>query len=158
TKLVLCFALIFTCLIALVCTATVAIEELRSMQDAIYEEDIPTMADLLQLSNNVGKLRASVQMLILIDDPTVKDREADQISTLAKASDAFIERLQGRFYEDAEALALFQNLKDELQSFKGKQFSKLLKEVAKSNSNDEKSELLRQRRGLFKELALLASS
>jgi PAS domain S-box-containing protein len=158
TKLIVSFGLIFTCLVALIFSASVAIAELRAMQDEIYKEDIPTMSDLLLLSNNMNKLRPAVQMAILIDDATVKDREVSEISEITESTEHVIKELQSRFRQDAEAVEVLKHLHQQMQELEGDHYTEFVQQIRKKLSEDEKNQLLHDRRGLFRELTALSSS
>jgi PAS domain S-box-containing protein len=158
TKLIVSFGLIFTCLCAVIFSASVAITELRAMQDEIYKEDIPTMADLLLLSNDMNKLRPAVQMAILIDDATVKDREVSEISEITESTERVIKELKSRFRQDAEAVAVLDHLHQQMQELEGNRFKDFVQQIRMKLSEDEKNELLHERRGLFRELTALSAS
>jgi PAS domain S-box-containing protein len=159
TKLAVGFGLIFVCLFGVIVAASVAIRALSTMQEQTYKEDVPAMSNLLLLSNNMNKLRTAVQMLILIDDTTVKDREISEINEIVTSTKRIIQELKNRFNNDPETLKVLGQLGQEMRVFEGQNFEEIVHLGTRTKlSDDEKSRLLRQRHGLFKELIGLSSS
>lgn len=158
TKLAVGFGLIIAALFAVTVVSGMAIYELRTMQDAIYKEDIPTMSDLLLLSDNMNRLEAAVQMLILIDDLTVKDREVSEISDITQSTNKILKNTEGRFQQDPEALEVLVALEKEMSPFNDPEFVNEMNLPIKPTTTDQKAALLHKRSPLFRSLKDLSAS
>src|SRR5687768_3965706 len=96
TKLFLSFACLFLFLSWLICTAESTINDLEKIQSSIFQNDIPATSDLMLLSQHIQKMRTGVQMMIIIDDTTVKDRCTYELEESLAESAQLISRLKTR--------------------------------------------------------------
>jgi signal transduction histidine kinase len=113
-KVGMSFAVIFSCLIIVLLASYSGFREIAANQEAIYENDMPASILLVTLSNNIKRLRAAEQILIMGQDPTVKDKQIEEIIEMQQENQKIFPRLKELFARDKVALDSLIHLEKEI--------------------------------------------
>ncbi|MBU6455523.1 MAG: HAMP domain-containing protein [Cyanobacteria bacterium REEB67] len=108
------FAVIFSCLIIVLLASYSGFREIAANQEAIYANDMPASILLVTLSSNIKRLRAAEQILIMGQDPTVKDKQIEEIIEMQQENQKIFPRLKELFARDKGALDSLIHLEKEI--------------------------------------------
>ena len=117
TKLSLSFGMVFLAFIAVIIAASMTLSELSLYQQGTISRDIPATEGMATLSVNLRRMKTAVQMFILLDDPTGKDKAVAEIEAVAKENEDIIEQLKDLFADDREMSELLVSIDNRLTKF-----------------------------------------
>ena len=117
TKLSLSFGLVFLAFIAVIITASLTLSEMSLYQQDSFVRDIPATEGLATLSVNMRRMKTAVQMFILLEDPTGKDKAIAEIEEVTKENAEIIEQLKELFHDDREMSELLVSIDRRLNNF-----------------------------------------
>lgn len=158
TKLLLSFGLVFLALLWIVCSASTVIGEMKTRQESILNVQLPTALDFMALSENINHMRVCVQMILLVDDSTVFDKQVDEIKSIIQQTDQLLPRLQSESRGNTKALASLNEVRDFLKDYKGSKGDQLFIRFTSARGDDsQKMSVLRQQRNAFKKILNLLS-
>lgn len=117
TKLSLSFGMVFLAFIAVIITASLTLSELSHYQQETFVRDLPATEGMATLSVNIRRLKTAVQMFILLEDPTGKDKAIAEIEEVTKENEDIIEQLRDIFQNDREMSDLLSSIDHRLSNF-----------------------------------------
>lgn len=117
TKLSLSFGLVFLAFLAVIIAASLTLSELSLYQQETLRRDIPATEGMATLSVNLRRMKTAVQMFILLDDPTGKDKAVAEIETVAKENEYIVEQLKDLLLDDREMSELLVSIDNRLKKF-----------------------------------------
>lgn len=117
TKLSLSFGMVFLAFIAVIITASLTLSEMSLYQQDSFVRDMPATEGLATLSVNMRRMKAAVQMFILLEDPTGKDKAIAEIEQVTKENEEIIEQLKELFHNDREMSELLVSIDRRLNNF-----------------------------------------
>ncbi|CAN5188182.1 hypothetical protein BH10CYA1_BH10CYA1_41300 [soil metagenome] len=151
-KLLISFGLIIFFLCLIVWTAFATILEVNKIHHAIYEKDLPVALDLMTLSENIKRMRLAGQLLLLVDDSTVEDKQMQELAEIEIENKAIINKLQSRFQREPETQLLLSKVDQSLKSFYHGGTLSLNPRTLASKSDEEKVKLLKVQRQRFRQM------
>jgi signal transduction histidine kinase len=117
TKLSLSFGMVFLAFIAVIITASLTLSELSHYQQETFVRDLPATEGMATLSVNIRRMKTAVQMFILLEDPTGKDKAIAEIEEVTKENEDIIEQLKDIFQSDREMSDLLSSIDRRLSNF-----------------------------------------
>ena len=117
TKLSLSFGMVFLAFIAVIITASLTLSEMSFYQQNAFARDIPATEGMATLSVNIRRMKAAVQMFILLEDPTGKDKAVAEIETVTQENKEIIDQLRDLFHDDREMSDLLGSIDHRLGKF-----------------------------------------
>lgn len=117
TKLSLSFGMVFLAFIAVIITASLTLSELSHYQQETFVRDLPATEGMATLSVNIRRMKTAVQMFILLEDPTGKDKAIAEIEEVTKENEDIIEQLKDIFQNDREMSDLLSSIDRRLSNF-----------------------------------------
>ncbi len=155
-KFLISFGLLLGCLGAVVCTALVTFQELNRNQHLTWSRDVPAALDLIVLSDNIRRMRAANQMIMLAYNPTVKDKQIQELQDVQEENDKIMPLLLVRFRQDPQTLDTLKRINDSLQQFYKIHAQEFTTDALSKLSDDKKTEILRMQRKRFKEMQAMS--
>jgi signal transduction histidine kinase len=150
------FASIFVCLGIVALTAYAGFREVSANQQAIYERDMPASILLTNLSYNIHRLGAVGQLLVMGQDPTVKDKQIEEIFTMQEQNQAIFAQLKQFFANDRVVLDSVSDLESEISPAYGIANKELEASLSKDYTDEERIALVKEQRKKLKGLMKLA--
>lgn len=117
TKLSLSFGMVFLAFIAVIITASLTLSELSHYQQETFVRDLPATEGMATLGVNIRRMKTAVQMFILLEDPTGKDKAIAEIEEVTKENEDIIEQLKDIFQNDREMSDLLSSIDRRLSNF-----------------------------------------
>jgi signal transduction histidine kinase len=117
TKLSLSFGMVFLAFIAVIITASLTLSELSLYQQDSFVRDLPATEGMATLSVNMRRMKTAVQMFILLEDPTGKDKAIAEIEQVTKENEEIVEQLKDIFRNDREMSDLLVSIESRLNNF-----------------------------------------
>lgn len=155
-KFTLGFIAPIACLIIAITTAYLGFKEISANQRALYEVDMPAAIMLANLSDNIQRLRLAGQILIMSQEPTVKDKQIAEIFAVRQENNRIFTSLQNFFKKDQSVLASISHMQSELEPTY-QIADQELKSAADNNLTDEdKSDMMREQRHRLANLSSVA--
>ncbi|MBX9949446.1 MAG: HAMP domain-containing protein [Candidatus Obscuribacterales bacterium] len=117
TKLSLSFGMVFLAFISVIITASLTLSELSVYQQDSFVRDLPATEGMATLSVNMRRMKTAVQMFILLEDPTGKDKAIAEIEAVTKENTEIVEQLKEIFQNDREMSDLLMSIERRLDNF-----------------------------------------
>src|SRR6185437_10083188 len=112
----------------------------------IYEKDLPVALDLMTLSENMKRMRLAGQLLMLVDDSTVEDKQMQELAEIESENKAIINKLQSRYQLEPATQSLLSKVDQSLKAFYQNGVQSLSPRMLASKSDEEKVNLLKIQR------------
>ncbi len=117
TKLSLSFGMVFLAFISVIITASLTLSDLSLYQQDSFVRDLPATEGMATLSVNMRRMKTAVQMFILLEDPTGKDKAIAEIEQVSKENEEIVEQLKEIFKNDREMSDLLVSIERRLDNF-----------------------------------------
>jgi len=117
TKLSLSFGMVFLSFISVIITASLTLSDLSLYQQDSFVRDLPATEGMATLSVNMRRMKTAVQMFILLEDPTGKDKAIAEIEQVSKENEEIVEQLKEIFNNDREMSDLLVSIESRLDKF-----------------------------------------
>lgn len=156
TKLLFSFGIVFLAFLAVIITASVTLSDLAISQEEAFQRDIPATEGMATLGVNIRRLKSGVQMLILVDDSTGKDKAIKEIESVVKENGEIVEQLTDLFEKDREMSELLVSIDRRLKRFNTRIKQVLIPIAYGSDDSDEKGQVLRDERENINEMETLS--
>lgn len=145
-KITLGFVAPIICLLIAIVTAHLGFKEISANQRALYEVDMPAAIMLASLSDNIQRLKMAGQILIMSQEPTVKDKQIEEIFALRQENNRIFNSLRTFFKKDQSVLNSLAHMQSELTPTY-QIADQELNSIAKLNLTDEaKVEMMKEQR------------
>lgn len=156
TKLLFSFGIVFLAFLAVIITASVTMADLAFSQEESFQKDIPATEGMTTLGVNIRRLKSGVQMLILVDDPTGKDKAIKEIESIVQENAEIVNQLTDLFEKDREMSELLISIDRRLKRFNTRIKQVLIPIAYGRGDTDEKSKVLRDERENINEMESLS--
>lgn len=155
-KFTLCFVAPIFCMLIAITTAFLGFKEISANQRALYEVDMPASIMLANLSDNIQRLKLSGQVLIMSQEPTVKDKQIAEIFAVRQENNRIFTSLQTFFKKDQGVLDSIALMQSELTPTY--QIADQELNSAKDNrlTDEDKTEMMREQRHRLAKLSTVA--
>lgn len=149
--------MVFLAFIAVIIAASMTLSELSVYQQGTLSRDIPATEGMATLGVNLRRMKTAVQMFILLDDPTGKDKAVAEIETVAKENEDIIEQLKDLFHDDREMSELLVSIDNRLKKFTQGINHVFTSEASQNDDVSTKTSVLRDVRENVNEMEALAN-
>lgn len=156
-KLSLSFGLVFLAFIAVIITASLTLSEMSTSQQVNFSKDIPATEGMATLGVNIRRLKSAVQMFILLDDPTGKDKAVAEIESITKENTEIVDQLAILFRNDPEMKDLLLSIDRRLDNFTQRIQDVFIPTAGEHNDLATKMQVLRDERENIGQMEALAS-
>lgn len=157
TKLTLSFGMVFLAFIAVIITASLTLSEMSLYQQSSFVRDIPATEGMATLSVNLRRMKTAVQMFILLEDPTGKDKAISEIEEVSKENEEIIEQLKDLFRDDREMTELLASINRRLNNFNQRIKTVFIPAGGENKDLSVKTSALRDERENLSQMEALAS-
>lgn len=157
TKLSLSFGMVFLAFIAVIITASLTLSELSLYQQESFVRDLPTTEGMATLSVNMRRMKTAVQMFILLEDPTGKDKAIAEIEQVTRENSEIVSQLKEIFQSDREMSDLLNSIDRRLDNFNKRIKCVFIPAGCQTKDLSEKTSALRDERENVNQMEALAN-
>lgn len=157
TKLSLSFGVVFIAFISVIITASLTFSELSLYQKQSFTRDMPATEGMATLGVNIRRMKTAVQMFILLEDPTGKDKAIAEIEQVTKENGEIIEQLKDLFRDDRQMSELLASIARRLDNFNNRIKNVLIPASGAAKDLSVKTSALKDERENVNQMEALAN-